>query len=85
MDDNPSDGTVDMYAALLLGTNLYFYPLWDSTPHATEIGYGIWDNKIAEFRYTQDIPPGEYSFYTAIAEHGTYDIIELDSVTIAIK
>jgi hypothetical protein len=74
-----------MYAAILLGETLYFYPLWDSTPHATEIGKGTWDNKILEFQYTSDILPGNYYFYAAIAEHGTYDVLGLNSVTVALK
>jgi sugar lactone lactonase YvrE len=81
--DNP-EGSLDMYAAFLIGETLYFYPSWDNTPHATEIEKGIWDHVIFSFDETAGIPDGSYNFYTAITKHNTTDVIGLDRVTINI-
>ena len=82
---NPTDEIVDMYAAVMLNGLLFFYPLWDELPHATEIEKGTWDEVIASFYITSSIPSGSYTFYTAIAEHNTANIIDFDSVTISIN
>ena len=50
-----------------------------------KIGFGTWNKIIAEFLYTSDIPIGDYTFYAAIAEHGTYNVIGLDAVTIKLN
>ncbi len=81
---NPSSITVDMYAACFVWESNYWYPVWDTTPHSTEIEIGTWDKKILQIPSSL-IRPGSYTFYAAITEHDTYNIIKLDSVTITIE
>ncbi|MBU1627852.1 PQQ-binding-like beta-propeller repeat protein [bacterium] len=83
--DNPFDDPVDMYAAVMLNGILFWYPVWDETPHSTEIEKGVWDKVIASFSITSDIPAGPYNFYAAITEHNTSDVIRFDMVTINVN
>jgi hypothetical protein len=83
--ENNSNNAIDMYAAILIGNYLFWYPLWDNSPHTNEIQPGIWDQIIATIQVSNNIPIGSYSFYAAITEHGTYNIKGLDSVTITIR
>ena len=73
-----------MYAALLLRGDLYWYPVWDGTPHATIIDTGLWEETIAVIPLGTVRPIGTYNFYAAIVEHDTVNVLNLDGVTITI-
>ncbi len=73
-----------MYSMLPLGNNFYWYPLWDKSPHPTEIAPGVWDNIIANFLLPTTIPEASFTFYAAITNHNTYNLIDSDSVTVAL-
>ncbi|MBU1626106.1 hypothetical protein KKB18_01950 [bacterium] len=83
--DNTSGGLIDMYAALPIGNLIFWYPVWDETPYATEIAIDTWDQVIANIPVISSIPSGNYTFYAAITVHDEINIIGLDSVTITIK
>ncbi|MBU1625936.1 PQQ-binding-like beta-propeller repeat protein [bacterium] len=83
--DNPSLDTVDLYAALLAGTTLLWYPMWNDIPYPTVVDEEIWFETIASFTCVPEIPPGNYSFYAAITQNRTYEVIDIDSVTIRIE
>ena len=76
-----------MYSAIKLAGSFYWYPTWDwdVEPNATVITTSSWDELIASFVVDRNYMPGNYTFYSAITEHDTYDLIEMDSVSITIK
>jgi hypothetical protein len=82
---NPSEEIVDLYAALLLDGNYYWYPLWDMTPVPIKIDTNFWDENILTFAYTDTIPQGIYSFYAVVVEHNTDTLIGKDSISIEIN
>jgi len=79
-----TDRDVDLYAAILLNLQLFWYPVWDETPHKTVFSStGI--ERIVDVP-TTGVPNRSYSFYAAITEHNTFDIIgDVDMVTITVK
>lgn len=84
--ENNSHSIIDMYTALPLGEIFYFYPMWITIPQPTLINPGLWEKSIAVIPLNFDnLPYGTYTFYAAITEHDTYNIIGLDLVTIRIK
>ena len=82
--NNPWEEYIDLYVALFLNGNLFWYPVWDNSPHPTEIEQGYFKKSIANFQITSSIPPGDYYFYAAITKHGTSDIIGLASIKIPV-
>ena len=82
--ENPDYKLIDMYAAFPMGELFYWYPVWDNIPHPTEIGKGTWERKII-IQYLSFPPAGKYTYYAAITEHNTINIIGLDSVTVTVK
>jgi hypothetical protein len=83
--DMPYFGIIDMYAALPLGGSFYWYPTWNTTPHATQISVSQWDEAIVTIPLGDVRPVGSYTFYAAIAEHDTVNILGIDSFTIKIE
>ena len=83
--ENTKEVHIDMYAAIILGGKLYWYPVWDINPHSTEIEPGTYDEKIVEIPVSDLIPAGYYTFFAAVTEHETINIFEIDSVTIKIN
>ena len=82
--DNYSGNKIDMYAAIFLGGNLYWYPSWDENPNSTEINTITWGKTIAEIPLGENRPIGSYNFYAAITAQGTTDVLGLDGVIINI-
>jgi len=83
--DNQWERSIDMYAALEIGGSFYWYSYWGMTPNSTEIESGIWDESILSLEVTNEIPRGEYRFYTAITEQDTLNLIDFDTITIELK
>ncbi|MBU1625787.1 hypothetical protein KKB18_00280 [bacterium] len=83
--NNPKSEEIDMYAAILLGNVLYWYPAWDGTPHPTIVETGVWNENIAELKIEEGFPGGTFPFYAAITEHDTYNLLYLDFVEITIE
>jgi len=83
--DMPYYGVVDMYATLPLGGLFFWYPVWANIPHATVISESEWDEIILSITLGEERPKGSYSFYAAIMEHETGNVLDLDGVTIAIE
>jgi len=87
--DNKSNSTVDMYAAVMHNGALYFYPTWDLNPtaeaHKTAVAANtIWDNPILWVPFFIK-KSGTFTFYAAIAEGGTFEILQVDGVTVNIQ
>jgi len=82
--DNNTTGIIDMYAAIPLNGLFYWYPVWNNTPHANEMSIGTNNVPIAEIPISESRPIGSYTFYSAITEHNTINLLGLDSITITI-
>jgi hypothetical protein len=82
---NSSEDVLNMYAALMVGNNLFFYPQWNKTPHATQINPGIWDEPIAVIPMPQNPPVGTYNFVSAITDLQTVQVFGVDSVIVELK
>jgi hypothetical protein len=74
-----------MYAAIYLYDKFYWYPVWDDTPHPTSIAPGPLETGIFSVTLDENRPIGKYTFYAAITEHQTINILDLDSVVITIN
>jgi len=83
--ENKENSVLDLYAAIPLNDYIFWYPVWDVTPHATEIPAGIWEQSIVEIPINHEIPAGIYTFLTAITANKTYDLIGFDSVSVRIE
>jgi len=83
---NPTDMEyLDMYAAIFLSGNLFWYPNWGVTPEPKVINDSKDSTLIARIEYNSFIPPGNYSFYAAITHHGSVSVIDIASVTFGIE
>jgi len=83
--DNSLNESIDLYVAISVNGLLFWYPVWDNTPYATEIDPGIWNNIIASFTLTSDRPVGSYNFYSAITEQDSFNLLGLDSITVNLE
>jgi hypothetical protein len=81
---NPIHQTVDLYTATCLNNILYWYPSWDYIPVPIEINGSVFEITILDVNY-YNILKSDYTFYAAITEHGTYNLLDLDSVIIRIE
>jgi hypothetical protein len=83
---NITDNALDMYAALYAGGKFFFYNKWDANPYPTSVDpQGTLKKNILLLTVTDAIPKGSYTFFAAIAEHGTTNIIGIDSTTIKVE
>jgi hypothetical protein len=82
--ENNGSMPIDMYSAIPIGVNFYWYPLWDVSPHQNVMIPGTNDENIVSLNLNSDRPLGTFTFYAAITEHGTINIIGIDSITITI-
>ena len=82
---NSSEDVINMFAALVIGETYFFYPLWDKTPHPTEVIPGLWDDAIAVIPLQQNRPVGTYTFAAAITDYEVKNVLGFDSVTVQIK
>ena len=83
--DNSNYDNVDMYAAIPLRGMFFWYPEWGNIPQPTLINSGIWDEVIANIPLSQESPVGTYTFYAAITDYDTINVLGIDSVTITIE
>jgi len=79
---------VDLYAAMVIDGVYRWYPDWDDAPRATEVEPRvILDNTIVSININQEIRDLEkdITFHAVVTENGTFDILDIDSITIKIK
>jgi hypothetical protein len=87
--NNKTANAVDMYAVVLYKGTFYFYPTWDMNPtakdHITTVPAGmVWDKPIINVPFFMKAT-GVYTFYVALTEAGTSNLIGFDSVTVYIN
>ena len=84
-----ADRKVDVYIAGYFDGKIYWFPFgWEYLyfkPTPLVFGVSISWGDIAVIPVTFLRPRGDCTFYAAMTEHDTHDVIELDSVTITIK
>jgi outer membrane protein assembly factor BamB len=80
--NNPHGETYDLYAATIIDDYyICWYPTWDMHLQKTEINTNTWEKQILEIPAVF-LKPNTFTFYAALAEHDTTNIMILDSVTI---
>ena len=89
--NNKSNEIIDMYAAVPLldpkgSIKYYFYPDWNKEPHASMVDPGkTMSFTILDYKSLMHNAPAKFTFYAAITEHNTLNVIDLDSVTISLN
>ena len=83
--ENPTEYTVDLYIAADLGGAFLWYPAWGKDAYPTEVQTGVWEKRLFSFTVISFLMEGEYTFYAALAEHGTAQALDIRSVTVKIE
>jgi len=81
----PYYGVLDLYTALEMDGRFYWFPDWGTAPQAMPISYAITDGTILMYNVSRKDPSASYTFYSAITEYGTTNVLDMDSVTIKIN